>query len=152
MRVGDHVTRYVRRGSGLPVVIIGTDEEPHAVWAALAAALVDGVRVIAPEAPVAPGEFVTWLRGFVEGLGVSSAVVIVGGAWCAAAVELLTSEAGDFRALVFIPTRGTDEAALRVAIESRPDSATLPTLWVQPDWPPAEAVRRILELIAAVSA
>lgn len=152
VRVGDRVTRYVRRGSGLPVVIIGTGEEPHAVWAALAAALADGVRVIAPEATVAPAEFVTWLRGFAEGIGVTSAVLIVGGAWCAAATELQATGAGDFRALILIPGTDAGEASLHAVMDSRPDAALLPTLWVRPDWEPAEAVRRIQEFIGAVSA
>ena len=35
VRVGEHVTRYVRRGSGPSVVLIGADAKANPVWGPL---------------------------------------------------------------------------------------------------------------------
>lgn len=149
VRVGDRVTRYVRRGSGLPVIIIGLNDESGPVCARLAAALLDGVRLIAPEPTVSPADFVPWLRGFVEGIGATSAAVIVGGIWWAAAAELQCGGAGDFRALIIVPPDTTSEADFRAATEAHRNT-TVPTVWVRPEWTHDEALRRVEEIIGAL--
>ena len=86
--VGQHVTRYVRRGSGPSIVLLGAQAETNPVWAPLVEALASNYRLVIPQPPSDEVDASTWLRGFVEGLGLSSFVLIAGGSLTAAAFEL----------------------------------------------------------------
>ena len=139
VRVGDHVTRYVRRGTGPSVVLVGADAEANPVWVPLVERLETGHRIVVPQPPPANADIAAWLREFIEGLGLSSVVLIAGNGSSAAALELATSDDFLIRKLVVMPD--TNDA---VSME-----ATARTLIVKPGAPPESALRAIEEFIAA---
>src|SRR5215207_4483304 len=92
VRVGEHVTRYVRRGSGPSVVVVGANTHANPVWAPLVERLVASHRVVVPQPPSDGTDVGTWLRGFVEGIGLTSIVLIAGDAASAAALDLANTD------------------------------------------------------------
>src|SRR4029079_9037773 len=87
VRVGEHVTRYVRRGSGPTVVLLGAEAESNSVWAPLAESLAGSNRLVIPKPPPDGVDAGAWLRGFVEGLGLTSVVLVAGGMLARASLE-----------------------------------------------------------------
>jgi hypothetical protein len=146
--VGDHVTRYVRRGSGSPVVMIGANRDLSAVWVPLVEALGGAYRLVVPQPPPpdAGVDVAAWLREFIEGVGLSSVALIAGGAARAPALELATVDDFMIRRLVLVPGMGDDPADAPTEPSDPPDAAR--ALWVLPEWSPADAVERIQEFIA----
>ena len=138
VRVGEHVTRYVRRGSGPCVVLLGAQAETNPVWAPLVESLASAYRLVIPQPPSDGIDASTWLREFVEGLGLSSFVLIAGGSLTAAAVELAGADDLIVRKLVLIPGEGSATA-----------STSSRVLWVSPDWSAEESLRQIEGVIAS---
>ena len=135
--MGDHVTRYVRRGTGPSVVLVGPDVSANAIWAPLVEHLAPGHRVVVPQLPPADADVAVWLRGFIEGIGLTSTVLIAGNGSSAAALEVATADDFLVRKVVIMP-HGDDPVAA---------ADTERTLVVPPDTPTAESLRRIAEFI-----
>jgi len=132
VRVGEHVTRYVRRGSGPAVVVVGADTHASPVWTPLVEWLATSHRVFVPEPPpTADADVSVWLRGFIEGIGISSIVLIAGDAAFSAALDLATTDDFTVRRLILLTTtsNGGQPASDR-------------TLWILPEWSPADSLRR----------
>jgi hypothetical protein len=72
-----------------------------------------------------------WLRGFIEGIGVSSIVLIAGDAAFSAALDLATTDDFTVRRLILLTTTSNG---------SQPASDR--TLWILPEWSPADSLRR----------
>ncbi|HUQ84183.1 MAG TPA: hypothetical protein VM076_23735 [Gemmatimonadaceae bacterium] len=138
VRVGDHVTRYVRRGTGPSVVLVGADARVNPVWVALVERLETGHRIVVPQPPPANADVATWLRGFIEGLGLSSVILIAGNGSSAAALEVATADDFLVRKLVIMPDGGDPVSS----------ADTERTLIVPPDAPADESLKRIEEFIA----
>jgi hypothetical protein len=138
VRVGDHVTRYVRRGTGPSVVLVGADATVNPLWVPLVERLETGHRVVAPQPPPADADVATWLRGFIEGLGLSSVVLIAGNGSSAAALEVATADDFLVRKVVIMP-QGDDPVS---AVE------TERTLVVPSDATNDESLKRIETFIA----
>jgi hypothetical protein len=137
VRVGDHVTRYVRRGTGPSVVLVGPDVSANAIWVPLVEHLAPGHRIVVPQLPPADADVAAWLRGFIEGIGLTSTVLIAGNGSSAAALEVATADDFLVRKVVIMP-RGDDPVTA---------AETERTLVVAPDTPTAESLRRIAEFI-----
>jgi len=137
VRVGDHVTRYVRRGTGPCVVLVGADVDANPVWRPLLERLESGHRIVVPQPPPANADVAAWLREFIEGLGLTSVVLIAGNGSSAAALELATADDFLVRKLVVMPNVG------EVVVDTSPER----TLWVKPDESPTHALQRIEEFI-----
>jgi hypothetical protein len=148
VRVGEHVTRYVRRGTGPSVVVVGADAQASPVWSPLVEQLVGTHRVVVPQQPPEGADVGTWLRGFIEGIGLTAIVLIAGGAATAASLDLTASDDFTVRRLVLLPTAGengdTPDAG-RVDGQTAVDRM----LWVLPDWTTADALQRIESFISA---
>jgi hypothetical protein len=148
VRVGEHVTRYVRRGTGPSVVVVGADAQASPVWSPLVEQLVESHRVVVPQQPPEGADVGTWLRGFIEGIGFTAIVLIAGGAATAASLDLTASDDFTVRRLVLLPTAGengdTPDAG-RVDGQTAVDRM----LWVLPDWTTADALQRIESFISA---
>jgi hypothetical protein len=131
VRVGEHVTRYVRRGSGPAVVVVGADTHASPVWTPLVEWLATSHRVFVPEPPpTADADVSVWLRGFIEGIGVSSIVLIAGDAAFNAALDLATTDDFTVRRLILLTTsKGGQPASDR-------------TLWLLPEWSPTDSLQR----------
>jgi len=138
VRVGDHVTRYVRRGTGPSVVLVGPDAAANPIWAPLVEHLAPTHRLVVPQLPPATADVATWLRGFIEGIGLTSIVLIAGNGTSAAALEVASTDDFLVRKLVLVPS-SADPIQL-----SDTDQAML----VPPSAPSDDSVRRIADFIA----
>jgi hypothetical protein len=140
VRVGDHVTRYVRRGNGPSVVLLGMGVETNPIWVPLVESLTPGHRLFIPQPPAEGVHSFSCLRGFIEGLGLSAIMLVAGGASAAPALELATADDFTVRKLVLVTGEGVSSgwADERVFV-------------ARPEWPTAESVARILEFLGSES-
>lgn len=132
VRVGDHVTRYVRRGSGPSVVLLGADFRTSPVWRPLVEWLASSYRVTVPQVPAEGVDTTEWFREFVEGLGLSSFVLFAGAEFLRAALDLAALDDFTVQKLVLLPDTSS-------SVEPSSPRA----LWLLPEWSPAEALRRV---------
>lgn len=140
VRVGDHVTRYVRRGTGPSVVLVGTDANTNPVVLPLITKLAPHHRLIVPETPAAD-DLANWLRGFIEGIGLAHIAVITGDVPAAAAAELATTDDFTIRKLVVLKQSSTQPSSNGAHSSDR-------ILWTDPEWAPDDAATRIASFIA----
>ena len=149
VRVGDHVTRYVRRGSGSPVVVVGANADQNVVWAPLVDALAGNHRLIIPQLPRSEPDVASWLRSFIEGIGLSSVVLIAGMNAEGPAIALAAADDFTVRKLVLVGV-GESNDGKGTSLDSEasvPDPSR--TLRVPTDWHPDEAVERVQRFVAA---
>jgi hypothetical protein len=132
VRVGEHVTRYVRRGSGPSVVLIGAEPESSLMWRSLVEWLGSNYRLTIPQAPSDATDTSEWLREFIEGLGLSAFILFAGAKFRAAALDLATADDVTVHKLVLLPGMSPPlgQSSSRV-------------LLILPGWTPTEAMRRI---------
>ena len=139
VRVGEHVTRYVRRGTGPSVVLVGADASTSPVVLPLITKLAPKHRLIVPQTPVAD-DLASWLRGFIEGIGLSEIALIAGDAPAVAATELAVADDFTIRRLVVLGQSTT--------ASSNGSHSSGRILWVDAGWSPEDAVTRIASFIA----
>ena len=132
VRVGDHVTRYVRRGSGRSAVLLGAEPESSPISRSLVDWVGSSHRVTIPQAPSDGIDAGEWLRGFIEGLGLTAFVLFAGGEFRAAALDLTAADDFTVDKLVLLPDQ-----------RSPIGESTDRVLWIRPEWSPAEASRRV---------
>ena len=144
VRVGDHVIRYVRRGSGSSVVLLGADSNANPLWKPLIEALAANHRIVVPQLPPTQADVGSWLHGFVEGIGLSSIVLIAGAPWTEPALELAAEDDVTIRKLILIPTT---DSALPASPPSLAESIAGRTLWVATD-SDVEPLARIQQFIS----
>ena len=132
------MTRYVRRGTGPAVVLVGADVDTNPVWRPLVERLESGHRIVVPQPPPANADVTAWLRGFIEGLGLTSVVLIAGNGSSAAALELATADDFLVRKLVLMPNPG----------EPIGDAVSERMLWVKPGDSPMHSLQLIEDFIA----
>ena len=138
VRVGEHVTRYVRRGSGPAVVLLAPDIEVNPIWVPLVESLTPGHRLFIPEPLPAGPHSLACLRGFIEGIGLSAITLVAGGASAASALELATGDDFTVRKLVLLTSDGVPLSLLDGRV-----------FQVRPEWSPAESVERTLEFLGS---
>ena len=136
VRVGERVTRYVRRGSGPSVVLLGADAEANPLWAPLLESVAESHRVVIPQLPPDGVDQSTWLREFIEGLGLSAVVLIAGPRVCEAALALAAVDDFTVRKLVLL----SGDAASVGYSGAR-------ALWIQPEWSETDALQRVLNFL-----
>jgi hypothetical protein len=147
VRVGDHVTRYVRRGSGSPVVVVGANADQNGVWASLVNALAGNHRLVIPQLPQSESDVASWLRSFIEGIGLSSVALIAGGDARVPAVSLAAADDFTVRKLVLIAD-GESHDGNGTSLDSEASmSDPSRTLQVAANWQPGEAVERVQRFI-----
>ena len=140
VRVGEHVTRYVRRGTGPSVVLVGADANTNPVVLPLLTKLAPNHRLIVPQTPTVD-DLASWLRGFIEGLGLAEIALITGDAPAAAAAELAAADDFTIRKLVVLPQTSPQPGSNGKHCSDR-------VLWVDAAWTPDDAVARIATFIA----
>ena len=148
VRVGDHVTRYVRRGSGSPVVVVGANADKNRVWAPLVDALAGSHRLVIPQLPPSEPGMASWLRSFIEGVGLSAVALIAGGRAQTEAISLAAGDDFTIRKLVLVEdgeSNGANGASLNSEASTSDPSRTLRVL---ANWQPGEAVDRVRRFIA----
>jgi hypothetical protein len=132
VRVGEHVTRYVRRGSGPSVVLLGAESESTPIWRSLVEWLGSDYRITIPQLPSDDTDRSEWLRGFIEGLGLSAFILVASAEFRAAALDLATADDLTVHRLVLLPDPSSPVG-----------QSTSRDLWIAPGWTPTEALRRI---------
>jgi hypothetical protein len=121
--------RYRRLGSGKPLLVLrGREAQGAALGAgceargdALEAGVFDRVlakavrhrRVLTPEAPIAPDTInVSWLRGFMDGLGLTRATMVADEAFAVVALEVAMIDHDRIAALAVVCSGSDDNGAL----------------------------------------
>jgi pimeloyl-ACP methyl ester carboxylesterase len=140
VRTADHVTRYVRFGSGRPVLIL--DEAPLAatVWPGLVDTLALQNRVILPEVPATELRFSAWLRDFIDGMGLPPATLVAIGDLCLLAIEFALLEPDRLENLVLVPAGRAEETGLSGVLTSTLSSADMGMLVIRREVTAGEAI------------
>lgn len=148
VRVGDLLTRYRRRGSGQPIVVVADVDEltaPDARWPRIADAMATRGRTFVPAVPApvraAGGDhaaFTDWLFGFLEGLGLEAVTLVAAEPFCAATHAFADAEPDRVTRLVVVASAAGVETG-----------GELPTLVLPPELALADAERRAREFVAA---
>ena len=120
------------------MVLVGPDAAANPIWAPLVEHLAPTHRLVVPQLPPATADVATWLRGFIEGIGLTSIVLIAGNGTSAAALEVASTDDFLVRKLVLVPS-SADPIQL-----SDSEQAML----VPPSAPSDDSVRRIADFIA----
>ncbi len=144
----DRVTRYLRRGTGRPIVALSDDTATDAPWPVLAAALSARYRVLLPELPRATdGDFAPWLDDFLDGVGAAPVSLLAFGRRCVETLAFALGDAGRLARVVLVPGAPEAAAALVGGAAGRLPSA-VPVMVVPPVASTAmafPAVQRFLE-------
>jgi pimeloyl-ACP methyl ester carboxylesterase len=152
VRVNGHVTRYVRRGAGQPVVVLRGSDDDAGLWPGLVEAIAARCRVILPEGSGTGTGFVSWFRGFLDGIGLPPVTLVAVGDYCVPALELALLDTEGLTRIVLVPFGATGEAGLTGTLRAAAQAAGLPALVVRPEWPPTEALRLVERFILGESA
>jgi hypothetical protein len=102
------------------------------MWRSLVEWLGSNYRITIPQAPSDGTDASEWLRGFIEGLGLSAFVLFAGAEFRAAALDLAAADDLTVHKLVLLPDQN-----------SRASESSSRVLWISPGWTPAEALRQI---------
>ena len=111
VRVGDHVIRYLRRGTGPSIVVVSDAGDSHPMWRRLIESLAPSHRIFLTEPPPAGVDMASWLRGFIEGIGLASIILIAGGTTGPAAMEVAAVDDFTVRKLILLPVDGTSASS-----------------------------------------
>jgi hypothetical protein len=136
VRVGDHVTRYVRRGTGPSVLLLLGDTEANPLWSSLIETLIAGHRVIIPQRAPDSEHSAVCLRGFIEGIGACDLDMIAGGSAIGAALEVASSDEFTVRKLILLTTAS-----------STPEPSSERILWIPGDQSTDASMQRIEEFL-----
>lgn len=149
VRVGTTVTEYSRSGSGKPVVVLGLTEAlrrcPRSV---LQEALSSRFKVILPESSPTPGEFVGWLRAFLDGLGLGRVSLVADDSLGVAAIGFTLIESDRVDHLVLISGCGPDSVALGAALADVSQQSACPLLMVSLDQPSENITGQVVEFLS----
>ena len=106
VRVGDHAIRYLRRGSGPSIVVVSDSGDSHPMWQRLIESLAPSHRIFVTQPPPIGVDVASWLRGFIEGIGLASIILIAGGAAGGGAMEVAAADDFTVRKLILLPVDG----------------------------------------------
>lgn len=104
VRVGDTVVEYSRTGSGRPVVLLGLPSR-----SGLRPALSQHFKLVVPESGPS-GDFATWLRCFLDGLGLSEVDLVGGETLARPALDFAVMEPDRIKRLVLLPSAAECES------------------------------------------
>jgi hypothetical protein len=140
--VGDVITRYARfgAGSGVPIVVLRNGVR---AWDGIDAALATGRRVIVPEAPPPNGEFIRWICGFLDGIGLPPTALLAEGAFCLPALELALTDPERLTHLVLVPEELSQEPGITGHVGAEADTPSVPVLLLRRQLPLGEALARM---------
>ena len=143
VRVAGYVTRYVRRGVGRPVVLLAPPSETDALRPELLDAIAAHHRLVLPELPVHEAGFSSWLRGFLDGVGLPLVSLIAAGSCCLPAVELALLDPERFERLVLVPDGCAEVTGLMGMLGTEGRPGTLPVLVLRRAAPAADALQLV---------
>lgn len=142
IRLADRVMRYRRFGAGRPLVLL-SELADAGLWPASVTAIAGSRRVYIPDLTRDDTGFVTWLQGFMDGVGAERPAILATGALCIAALEFALLEADRVERLALIPAGQFEETGLDGVLAPSRDGPSLPILLLRRDYPDAAAVERL---------
>lgn len=150
VRAGDHVTRYMRfgTGTGAPVIILTPATSDANIWPELFDALSAGRRVYIPDLPDADWCFAPRLAAFLDGLGLSSVTLIAPASFCVPALEFALLEPDRLQRLVLVPRGVAEETGLTGRLTTSTPSREISVLLVRREAATADAVQMVNEFVA----
>jgi pimeloyl-ACP methyl ester carboxylesterase len=150
VRAADHVTRYMRfgTGTGAPVIILVPGTAEANVWPELFDALAAGRRVYIPDLPDADGFFAPRLAAFIDGLGLAAATVVAPGSFCLPALEFALISPDRLRGLVLVPRGKAEETGLTGTLATSTQSRAISVLLIRRETPATEAVALVDGFVA----
>jgi pimeloyl-ACP methyl ester carboxylesterase len=148
--VGGHVTRYARRGTGHPVVVLRGAADDASLWPSLVGQLASRWRVIIPQPPEGDAGLVSWVGGFLDGVGLSPVTVIAAGRFCAPALEFALLDGDRLAGLVLVPGGPAEHTGLTGSLGTTARSGLSPVLVVRRECPSGNA-RALVERFVATT-
>jgi pimeloyl-ACP methyl ester carboxylesterase len=150
VRAGDHVTRYMRfgTGTGAPVVILTPGTTEANVWPELFDMLAAGRRIYIPDLPDADWCFAPRMAAFLDGLGLSSVTLVAPASFCVPALEFALLEPERVERLVLVPRGGAEETGLTGTLAMTAPKRDVAVLLVRRETSASAAVERVTEFIA----
>lgn len=150
VRAADHVTRYMRFGSGTgaPVIVLIPGSADANIWPEVFEALAAGRRVYVPDLPDADGYFAPRLGAFLDGLGLSTATLVAPGSFCVPALEFALLAPDRLKGLVLIPRGNAEETGLTGTLATSTPLREISVLLVRRETAVAEAVKVIDGFVA----
>src|SRR5215831_14021023 len=150
VRAADHVTRYMRfgTGTGAPVIILTPATAEANVWPELFDVLSADRRVYVPDLPDDECCFAPRMAAFLDGLGLSSVTLIAPASFCLPALEFALLEPERVDRLVLVPRGGAEETGLTGTLAMKAPRRDIGVLLVRRDASAAQAVERVTEFVA----
>jgi hypothetical protein len=93
------------------MVVVSDVGDSHPMWQRLIESLASTHRIFVTQPPPTGVDLTSWLRGFIEGIGLASIILVAGGAASAAAMEVAAADDFTVRKLILLPVDGGGNAA-----------------------------------------
>jgi hypothetical protein len=142
VRARNQTVRYRRTGAGRPALLLYALSDSEALWPEMLEALASGYRLIVPSPPEAGNDVESWLAALMDGLGLSSCIVIATDRFEVAALERAL-ESGQVGRIVLV--LGSDAVTGATRPSALPDRT--PLLVLRRDQPAAEIVPQLLDFL-----
>lgn len=133
VRVGDSVTKYLRAGTGRPVLLLGRFDAPYAAWPGLTAELAANFRLVAPQLPAGRDDFAAWVRAFLDGLGLLRVSIVATDEVGVAAIAFALLENERVDRLVLLSTDRSGEGVLFGGIDDPLRESPMPFVVIHRD-------------------
>jgi hypothetical protein len=143
VRVGDAVTKYLRFGTGQPVVVVRSSEEPSLTWSTLLGGLMPHCRILLPEVPRPAEVFSIWLRAFLDGLGLLRVGLVADQNWAVPAIEFALLDSDRIARLVLVSEAPAEVGELDGALADPDRFSTIPLLVIHHDTPTTDVVESV---------
>lgn len=115
-------------GAGPPLVLLSQAPLTEALWPSVTSAIAAGNRVYVPEVGVWEGDFASWLRSFMDGVGAEVVSLVAVGDLCISALEFALLQPDRIGRLILVPSGRSAETGLEGSLIDEKASATLPIL------------------------
>jgi hypothetical protein len=127
-------------GAGQPVVVADEAMTPSSLWPELIGRLAEGRRLIIPEVQGGQDRFASWLRSFLDGMGLPPVTLVATGKLCLASLEFVLLEPDRVDRLVLVPSGSAEETGLATVMTPSPGAKSVSLLVVRRDCPAIDAV------------
>jgi pimeloyl-ACP methyl ester carboxylesterase len=151
VRCGDLVTLYMRAGVGRPIVLLRAASAPGDVWNELSSRLAERFRVLVPDVAVERAEFADWLRGFFDGLGLTSVSLVVDESLGVGVIGCALLDLERVERLVLLTAADSEATGLEAVISDADRRETLPLLVVLGTASADELAERITRFLSEAS-
>ncbi len=147
MRAGTATTEYTRSGTGPTVVLLAPSGLDHPVWSAITGAATRRLRVIAPDRFPSDQRFASWLRSFLDGLGLARVSLVAEAEIGIRVIGFALAQPERIQRLVVLTDSDEHDTPPGRLAGSLPEYPH-PLLFLSWDRPRVEITERLLEFLA----